>query len=457
MTDNGNVTWKTTHVRLGDLVRNEHNPRQMTKAAALKLQGGIKKFGYSQLIEVDPHYGVLDGNHRNELMLLMDEFGPDVPIEVRIASRPFTEKELQEYMILKHETAVGEWDLERMLDQFEAVDLLEWGVDEERLEELGFVWEEIDQIDQEETDKDKDLDQEGLDEEAQEKWGVQSGDRWQIGDSLVVLCGDCRERLAWERCAKALNVPTFNGVITSPPYAKQREVGYGGIGGYDGPEEEEYVDWWQMVSDNAMTFLENDGGFFVNIKPHAENGQRVLYVFDLVLAMVRDWGWKFIDEFCWERITAPGSWPNRFKNGFEPVYHFAPSTQIRFRPDNVRGEQPGFFERHAVNMNTGGYYNTDNTAFAWDGALPSNRLPIKENAARVGHQAAFTWKLPLFFLQAFSDEGDAWIDPFAGSASTLVAAFQSNRRAAGIEIKESSAALAIERLAKLTGIEPKKI
>ena len=67
---------------------------------------------------------------------------------------------------------------------------------------------------------------------------------------------------------------------------------------------------------------------------------------DLTLAHVRQWGWRFVDEFCWRntRNGVPGGWPNRFKNAWEPVFHFARSTSIRFNPDAVSAPSDDVFE-----------------------------------------------------------------------------------------------------------------
>ena len=81
--------------------------------------------------------------------------------------------------------------------------------------------------------------------------------------------------------------------------------------------------------------LADDASYFLNIKPHADGGQRSLYVADLLIAHVRQWGWWFIDELCWRKTDngVPGGWGNRFKNAFEPIYHFtAPEAQINFVP-----------------------------------------------------------------------------------------------------------------------------
>lgn len=52
-------------------------------------------------------------------------------------------------------------------------------------------------------------------------------------------------------------------------------------------------------------------------------------------------------------------------------------------------------------------------------------------------------------IRAFSKPGEVVVDPFAGSASTLVAAYQAGRHYAGTELDEQYFALAQERLARL--------
>jgi site-specific DNA-methyltransferase (adenine-specific)/site-specific DNA-methyltransferase (cytosine-N4-specific) len=177
---------------------------------------------------------------------------------------------------------------------------------------------------------------------------------------------------------------------------------------------------------------------------------------DLVLAMVRKWGWRLVDEFCWERVGVPGSWPNRFRNGFEPVYHFSKEYHIRFFPQAVRNEVPGSYSWAGVQQSTGAYFNTDRTSFEWEGSLPSNRVPVPENTSGLKHEAAFPWKLPLWFILAFSEEGDTWCDPFTGSGSTQVAAAKVGRRSIGIENIPKNCSEAIARLTAVVGQEARR-
>jgi DNA modification methylase len=143
------------------------------------------------------------------------------------------------------------------------------------------------------------------------------GDIWVLGPHKI-LCGDCRVPADVD---VLLGGVTINVAVTSPPYAEQRD--YDETSGFRPIPPDEYVDWFQLVAENVATHLAPDGSWFVNIKPSANGLDTDLYVFDLVLAHVRKWGWHFATEFCWERNGVPKSVTRRFKNQFEPVYQFA--------------------------------------------------------------------------------------------------------------------------------------
>lgn len=292
-------------------------------------------------------------------------------------------------------------------------------------------------------------------EQLQQKWQVRPDDIWQI-DRHFFICGDCREVDTWARLLSAAGVDKVNGVFTSPPYAEQRKAQYGGV------PTAEYVEWWEAVQNNVKANLAGDGSFFVNIKPHCEDGQRVLYVFDLVLAMVRAWGWRFAEEFCWRRVSLPGQWPNRFKNNFEPVYQFA-INDWKFIPANAI--QPFLSDKNKLSV-TGNHLHVDFVANGGhpggvrskelDGALPSNVIDTSFDG-EIGHAAAFPVALPTFFINAYSDPSDIWLDPFLGSGTTIAAAHNENRTGLGIEKLPKYGAVILERLMTLTGKQPQRI
>lgn len=295
-------------------------------------------------------------------------------------------------------------------------------------------------------------------EELQEKWGCETGQVWHIESVALpgryhrLICGDCREQGDLDAL---LDGEKVNGVFTSPPYAMQRAKQYGGV------PVGEYVDWWEAVQANVRSVLAKDGSFFVNIKPHCEDGQRVLYVMDLVQAMVREWGWRFVDELCWKRVSIPAKWSNRFKNYFEPVYHFSMIDRCKFRPDNVLRD----FSENSDKYNT---YDSGLSTIISDSrpsgfdlngsmksqyvnqAYPSNVIECSGGISGI-QAATFPTKLPTFFLKAYSDPGDIWLDPFCGSGTVIVAAENEGRLGMGVEKLPKYCAVILERLEASTG------
>lgn len=296
-------------------------------------------------------------------------------------------------------------------------------------------------------------------EELGAKWGTATGQLWQIGDHLVI-CGDCREPATWQRLLQAANVDTVNGVFTSPPYAMQRKDQYGGV------PTNEYVDWWEAVQANVKANLAQDGSFFVNIKAHCEDGQRVLYCMDLVCAMVRRWGWRFVDELCWKRAGVPGLWDNRLKNGFEPIYHFCVSPSIKMRHANIIEEWANQYDKdNAItygdsvmldnaSQNRNGFPVKRRKSKQFDGVLPDNVIEVATSNGSE-HPAAFPVDLPDFFIRAYSDPGNVWVDPFCGSGTTIVAAHQNKRIGLGIEKLPKYLGVIVEWLASITQAEPR--
>jgi len=272
------------------------------------------------------------------------------------------------------------------------------------------------------------------------------GDLWVLGQHRL-LCGDCRSA---DDLARLFEGSQVHVAVTSPPYASQRK--YDESSGFKPIAPDEYVAWFEAVQRNVGEVLAPGGSWFVNIKEHCEDGQRHLYVKDLVTAHVRRWGWFFIDEFVWVRQGVPGGWANRFKNGFEPIFHFSRGAQIKFRPEHVLRHseyafqyEPGKAKKNAADS---GFFRGDSVGAGEGMARPNNVLHLQTNSQNTGfggHGASYPIGLPSFFLRAFSDVGDACFDPFMGSGTTLIAAEKLERMAYGTEISPAYCDVIVER------------
>lgn len=284
------------------------------------------------------------------------------------------------------------------------------------------------------------------------KWSCSAGDLWIIEGAHGahrLLCGDCRRP---EDVARLVGNDPINLAFTSPPYADRRR--------YDESSEfkpiapDEYVDWFEAVQANVKRHLAPDGSWLVNIRAHSEGGERHLYVTDLLVAHKRRWGWCFIDDLVWVRAGVPGIWPNRFKNAWEPIFQFALSPKIKFRPEAVSVESKHAFKydpSYAQDSASGsGLLGKEHRAgFEHGMARPSNVLEIGSGGSQVtgSHPAEFPVGLPRWFLLAYSDPGDIAYEPFAGSGTTLLAAEQTGRLGRGMEISPRYCAVILERLA----------
>jgi hypothetical protein len=335
-----------------------------------------------------------------------------------------------------------------------------------------------------------------------------AGDLWILGPHRL-LCGDARDTTDVDRVVAGA---TVNIAFTSPPYADRRK--YDETTTFRPIPPDDYVEWFAPVAANVAAHLTGDGSWFVNIKPGAEGLDTELYVLDLVAAHVRQWGWHFATEFCWERNGVPKQPVLRVKNQFEPVYQFA-RDRWKFRPDHVRhptddailslgagsgdtswserqgkagvipperrakkARSSGTFTRHQGQpgdivephqrvrhhaKSNGGRSMPDSQGSGeslgvarMEGfAYPGNRLPTFTGThTALGHAAAFPVGLPGWFIKAFTDPGDVVYEPFAGSGSTIIAAEKESRVCVAVEISPAYCDIICRRYQELTGTKP---
>ncbi|MCL4822946.1 MAG: site-specific DNA-methyltransferase, partial [Anaerolineales bacterium] len=95
-----------------------------------------------------------------------------------------------------------------------------------------------------------------------------------------LLLGDCRQEL------KGIASNSIDLIFTSPPYADSRKSTYGGV------NPDKYVEWFLPISAELLRVLRPTGSFVLNIKEKVVNGERHIYVIELILEM-RKQGWRW--------------------------------------------------------------------------------------------------------------------------------------------------------------------
>lgn len=249
-----------------------------------------------------------------------------------------------------------------------------------------------------------------------------------------IHCGDCLDVM------QKFPDNSVDLVVTSPPYADARAHTYGGV------SPDEYVDWFCKRAYQIHRILKPSGAFVLNIKEKAVDGERHTYVLDLILALKREIGFRWVEEYIWHKTTAaPGKWKYRFRDSWERVLHFSKTKDIKMNQDSVKVPTGDWTKSRLRNMSDNDRQRQESATNskigrrieAWEGrdtAYPSNVLHKPPICHNTGHSAAFPAWLPEFFIKLFTDEGDIVLDPFLGSGTTYNVASQLNRVPIGIEM-----------------------
>lgn len=257
-------------------------------------------------------------------------------------------------------------------------------------------------------------------------------------DKKEILLGDCLDLM------KSINDDSIDLVFTSPPYAERRKSTYGGI------NENKYVEWFLPIGKEIKRILKPSGSFFLNIKPHTNKGERSLYVYDLVCQLKRKNGFMFVEEYCWTKNAYPGNFKGRFKNSFEPIYHFTKNSpsNIIFNPlacgtpmkkesiARANRKQCGS-PKNGSRMNGINTKNIRNLELA----RPSNVINVNNVSNQFSdkklHPATFPEGLVDFFVKSFTNEGDLVLDPFAGSGTVGLTCIKNKRQFILMDNKEN--------------------
>jgi DNA modification methylase len=448
-----------------------HSPEQAAQIAA-----SIIEFGFVNPILVDTNSGIIAGHGR---LLAARKLGMlKVPV---VVLDHLNETQRRAYILADNKIAENAgWDEELLAEEIRA--LQTEGFDAAL---TGFSSEELDSLLVAPEEPESAPETEEQVPEAPAQAVTRPGDVWVIGKHRLV-CGDCRDLAVVTKLLdpEKKDARQVNLCITSPPYASQRE--YDSSSGFRPIPPDQYADWYRDVAANIATILADDGSYFLNIKEHADNGERSLYVKDLVIAHRRVWGWRFVDEFCWRKTDngVPGGWNNRFKNAWEPVFHFCRQQEIKFRPKRVGHESEDCFAYSPNNPKStsgsgllgtgprGAAADPGRNQSAWQRshrnlsastnpegrytgvARPSNVIEVKSESSQGSHSAPFPRALVEFFLFAFSDPGDVVYDPFMGSGTTMAAAHLLDRSAYGCELSPAYCDVILRRMINLAGETP---
>lgn len=263
-----------------------------------------------------------------------------------------------------------------------------------------------------------------------------------------IFQGDSKEIL------KQFQDDSVDLIFTSPPYADRRKQTYGGV------KPEAYVEWFLPISEQLLRVLKPTGTFVLNIKEKAENGERSIYVLELILAL-RKQGWLWTEELIWHKKNSfPGKWSNRFRDSWERLLQFNKDRKFNMYQDAVKIPIGDWSKPRLKNLsetdktrdnakNGSGFGKNVSNWLDKEMVYPTNVLHLATECNNKNHSAAFPKELPEWFIKLFTQEGDTVLDPFAGSGTTVLVAQEMNRSSIGIEIAPEYCALIENQLSSI--------
>ena len=265
----------------------------------------------------------------------------------------------------------------------------------------------------------------------------------------AAYCGDSMELL------ERLPDESVNLVMTSPPFALQREKEYLDRSGNQ--TQDGYVEWLARFGELVFRKLRPDGSFVIDIGGAYVKGapERALYPFRVLLKFCDGLGFKLAQDFYWHnpaKLPSPIEWVNkrklRAKDSVNTVWWFSknpwPKADVRkvLAPYSDRMKKlirdPAAFYTPAKRPS--GHDIADTFGKDNGGAIPPNLLQISNTESNgqylrackvVGaqqHPARFPAKLPEFFIRLLTDPDDLVVDIFAGSNTTGAVAEVERRR-----------------------------
>jgi len=391
----GKINWTLRTFMIDELTDYYKNPRSLSEKEFKQLKTSLDKFGMidKPIVNADSANTIIGGHQRKHVM----EATGVKECECWIPDRELSEKEVEELNIRLNKNT-GSWDFDTLANEFQLDDLLDWGFDKGELD-LD-LW-----ADDAPEDVEPQIDKA---EELRVKWGVESGQLWQLGEHRLI-CGRCND----VEIIKKLNVEEDCILVTDPPYCS---------GGSQEAQKKSGT-WGVIDSDNLST-----------------RGYQTLMKSMIQLFPARAY-YIFTDWRMWITLY------DLMEGEGQPV-----RNMIVWAKDNPA---------------MGGIWRTQHELILF--ASQQNQAKEKGEGSignvltspRTGNKLHFTQKPTELIEKIITNDSTAVgrgdsvvVDGFLGSGTTLIACERLGRKCRAVEISPAYVAVAIQRWVDVTGGEP---
>lgn len=127
------IKWFNETRKLDELVPTSYNPRKLSEDQYWDLKRSLDEMGLAEIPAINKETNQILAGHMR-IKVLIDLYGRDYEIDVRVPERVLTKKECDRYLIVSNKSG-GDWNFDMLSSHFDMPDLIDWGFKEE---EFGF-------------------------------------------------------------------------------------------------------------------------------------------------------------------------------------------------------------------------------------------------------------------------------------------------------------------------------
>ncbi|MFA5458892.1 MAG: DNA methyltransferase [Synergistaceae bacterium] len=389
--DLAEINWTLQQFNIDELTDYYKNPRSLSDKEFKQLKTSLDKFGMidKPIVNADSLHTIIGGHQRKHVL----EASGVTEIECWIPDRELSDKEVEELNIRLNKNT-GQWDFDVLANEFQLDDLLDWGFDKGELD-LD-LW-----ADDAPEDVEPQIDKA---EELREKWGVETGQLWQLGEHRLV-CGDCTDKAVVD---KVMQGEVAGAVVTDPPYGINRE----GI-------ENDDPEGLQALFDGCLAVMPIENAVVIAFQSPR--------LFPVWLDAIRDRGQEF-GRALWLYRTGQNAfpWHGWYMRGDCIIVSVAGHPTWADWPQAVS-------DCYEVNIND---HETVKATAVGGISGHSTIKPFDVVSNLVEHTTGIVY------------------EPFSGSGTTLIACERLGRKCRAVEISPAYVAVAIQRWVDVTGGEP---
>lgn len=128
------INWILKTIPIKDIKSHPKNPRQISKDQMGQLEGLIKKFGLIDKPILNEDLTLIGGHQRIKVLKKMKE----KEVECWVADRQLDEEEI-DHLCVGLNLNQGSWDYDILANEYDLVDLMNWGFSESQL--MGYFGE----------------------------------------------------------------------------------------------------------------------------------------------------------------------------------------------------------------------------------------------------------------------------------------------------------------------------